>query len=136
MSYDLMVFDTSIAPKQREAFMTWYDEQSEWGEDHNYDDPAVCAPPLRAWFMDMIQTFGAMNGPFSTGDYDSATVSDYSVGRHLIYVAFAWSQAEPAYHTVTRLAAKHQVGFFNASSDKAEVWLPDGNGGLALAHTG
>ena len=33
------------------------------------------------------------------------------------------------------LAAKHGVGFFNASSDNAEVWLPNGEGGLSLAHS-
>ena len=60
-------------------------------------------------------------------------MTDYSVGRTAIYACFAWSKAEAAYATVVRLAAKHGVGFFNVSSSKSEVWLPDGKGGMSLA---
>jgi len=117
--------------------MEWYDEQSEWEEEHSYDNPKVSTPSLRAWFMEMIQSFPAMNGPLSSEELpeDEATVTDYSVGNAVIYAAFAWSKAEQAYEAMFKLAAKHGVGFFNASSDNAEVWLPDGKGGLSLAHS-
>lgn len=132
-----MVFAPEAAPTGREAFMEWYGQQSEWKEDHSYDDPKVSTPALRAWFLEMIQSFPAMNGPFTSEDLpeDEASVTDYSVGRYVIYAAFAWSKAEQAYETMFHLAAKHGVGFFNASSDTAEVWLPDGNGGLSLAYS-
>ncbi|GAA0761653.1 hypothetical protein LRH25_21915 [Ideonella azotifigens] len=137
MSYDLMVFAPEAAPKDREAFMEWYDSQSEWEEEHSYDNPEVSAPGLRAWFLEMIQSFPAMNGPFSSDDLpeDEASVTDYSVGQSVIYAAFAWSKAEQAYEAMFSLAAKHGVGFFNASSENAEVWLPDGKGALSLTHT-
>jgi hypothetical protein len=137
MSYDLMVFAPEVAPKDREAFMSWNDEQSEWEEEHSYDDPEVSTPALRAWFLEMIQSYPAMNGPFSSDDLpeDEASVTDYSVGQSVIYAAFAWSKAEEAYQAMFSLAAKHGVGFFNASSDNSEVWLPDGKGGLSLAHS-
>ena len=32
-------------------------------------------------------------------------------------------------------AAKHALGFFDVSSDLAEVWLPDKKGGLRIAHS-
>lgn len=138
MSYDLMVFAPEQAPTEREGFLDWYDEQSEWEEEHSYDNPAVSTPALRAWFMEMIQSYPAMNGPLSSPSLpeDESTLTDYSVGRSVIYAAFAWSKAEQAYDTMFKLAAKHGVGFFNASSDHAEVWLPDGKGGLSLAHSG
>ncbi|WP_396270285.1 hypothetical protein [Ideonella sp.] len=138
MSYDLMVFALEQAPKEREGFLEWYDEQSEWEEEHSYDNPEVSTPALRAWFMEMIQSYPAMNGPFSSVSLpaDESTVTDYSVGQSVIYAAFAWSKAEQAYDAMFKLAAKHGVGFFNASSDNAEVWLPDGKGGLSLAHSG
>jgi len=137
MSYDLMVFAPEAAPHGREAFMEWYDEQSEWEEEHSYDNPEVSTPALRAWFLEMIQSYPAMNGPFSSDDLpeDEASVTDYSVGRSVIYAAFAWSKAEQAYEAMFSLAAKHGVGFFNASSDNAEVWLPNGEGGMSLAHS-
>lgn len=135
MSYDLMVFAPEGAPRDRETFMEWYDEQSDWGEDHAYDNPDVSTPGLRAWFLEMIHSFPAMNGPFSSDDLpeDEASATDYSIGRSVIYAAFSWSRAEPAYESAFSLAAKHGIGFFDVSSDADDVWLPDGKGGLVLA---
>jgi len=133
MSYDLMIFAPESAPQGNEAFMEWYEDQTEWAEEHSYNDPAVTTPALRAWFLEMIQSFPAMNGPFASDDESSVT--DYSVGRAVIYAIFAWSKAEQAYQAMFRLAGKHGVGLFNASSDSSEVWLTDGKGGLSLAHS-
>ncbi len=79
-----------------------------------------------------------MNGPFSSEEFpeDDSTVTDYSVGKDAIYAAFAWSKAEAAYEHVFSLAAQHQLGFFDASSETAAVWLPDGKGGLKISHQG
>jgi hypothetical protein len=30
LSFDLMVFDASAAPRSRSAFMEWYREQTDW----------------------------------------------------------------------------------------------------------
>src|SRR5215813_10542115 len=130
MSYDLAVFDPEAAPRERAAFIEWYEAQTEWEEPHRYDDPAVSTPALRAWFLEMTRTFRAMNGPYAVkdGDVDNARITDYSVGRTLIYAAFAWSQARPAYEAVFGLAAKHAIGFFDASGANGEVWVPDGRG--------
>ena len=32
MSYDLMVFEISKAPKTKEEFMAWYEKQTQWSE--------------------------------------------------------------------------------------------------------
>ena len=130
MSYDLMVFDPAAAPREREEFMQWYDVQTEWAEDHEYDDPAVTTPALRAWFLEMIETFPAMNGPYGGDEddddyFDNPHVSDYCIGKSVIYTAFAWSVADEAYETVCTLAAKHGVGFFDVSSDDAEIRFPN-----------
>jgi len=134
MSYDLMVFDPASAPRTHAEFIAWYDQQTEWEEDHGYNDPAVTTPALRAWFMDMIGIFPALNGPFSSEELpeDEALVTDYCIGNSVIYVTFAWSKAEQAYDSAFDLAEKHGLGFFNASSDDAEIWLPV-NGKLVLS---
>lgn len=124
-----MVFRKEAAPKTRTEFMKWYEDQTEWTEEHSYDDPANTSPELRNWFMEMIQTFPAMNGPFASDDDDNTNVSDYSVGKDVIYVAFAWSLAEEAYKTMLKLAEKHGVGFFDVSSDNGDILFPD-NGKL------
>jgi hypothetical protein len=123
MSYDLMVFDTGAAPKERESFMEWYDKQMEWSEDHSYNDPIVTEPALQAWFQEMIQFFPPMNGPLGV-DSDASEVTDYSIGKSVIYSAFAWSVAEHAYNKMRDLAIKHRVGFFDVSSDDGEILFP------------
>ncbi|MFI0431264.1 hypothetical protein [Mariniflexile sp. HMF6888] len=129
MSYDLMVFRKEAAPNTRTDFMKWYQDQTEWMEEHSYDDPSNTSTELRSWFMEMIQTFPVMNGPFASGDDDNPNVSDYSVGKDVIYVAFAWSLAEEAYKTMLKLAEKHGVGFFDVSSNNGDIFFPD-NGKL------
>jgi hypothetical protein len=137
MSYDLAVFETSAAPRDRAAFLEWFQRQTEWDEPHSFDDPSVSSPALRAWFMDMIKDYPAMNGPYSSAELpeDEAAVTDYSVGKALIYATFAWSKAEPAYEAMVRLAEKHGVGFFDVSSDTSAVWVPGEDGQLVQLHS-
>ena len=136
MSYDLMVFDPAAAPKKREEFLAWYDELTEWGDEHGYDDPIVTTIALRAWFMDMIGIFPAMNGPYSASfsANSESRLADYSIEKSAIYIGFSWSVAEEAHETVAMLAAKHGVGFFDVSSDKGAVYVPDESGNLSLLH--
>jgi hypothetical protein len=136
MSYDLMVFDPKAPPSDREGFMTWYDQQTLWNEEHNYENPNVSTPELRSWFLEMIKQFPAMNGPYASDDVDDPKVSDYSIGKSAIYVAFAWSQAEAAYQAMFSLAKKHKVGFFDVSADDGQVWATDPSGEYMCIHDG
>ena len=124
MSYDLVVFDPQVAPRGRDEFLRWYDEQTAWPEGHSYDDPEVTTPALASWFADMSQGFPPMNGALASNDYANLKVTDYAIGRSVIYAAFASSQGQLAYETVRRLAAKHSVGFFDASGD-GEIAFPN-----------
>jgi hypothetical protein len=137
MSYDLMVFEPSAAPRKRAEFMDWYAQQTEWNEGHHYDDPAVSSPNLRAWFMEMIEQFPPMNGPLSCRDLPEwleATTTDYSVGRNVIYAAFARSFEGKAHTVMFELARKHGLGFYDVSGE-GDVWLPV-NGRLVVASRG
>ena len=125
MSYDLMVFEPSVAPQDRDAFMKWYGEQTEWSESHSYEDPAVASPALQRWFAEMIQSYPPLNGPLASDDVDDPRVTDHCIGRNVIYSAFAWSCAEDAFTTMKSLAAKHGVGFFDVSSSDGEILFPD-----------
>jgi len=133
MSYDLMVFRKEAAPTSRSAFMNWYENQTEWSEPHGYDDPAKTSPKLRDWFMEIIKTFPAMNGPYaSDDDEENDFLTDYSIGNDVIYIGFSWSVAEKAYHTVLELAEKHGVGFFDVSSDNGDIFFPLTSGKLEI----
>lgn len=124
MSYDLVVFEPSLAPPGRKEFLSWFENQADWHEEHNYDDPTVASGALRSWFLDIISEYPAMNGPYAADDLDSPRVTDYSVGKSIIYAAFAWSQAEDAYRTVVELVRKHGVGFFDISGTNEVIWRP------------
>lgn len=132
MSYDLMVFEITKAPKTKKEFMDWYDRQTEWAEEHDYETVSVTSPALQKWFMEMKDTFPQMNGKFApeeeaiANDEDlESRLTDYSIGYNVIYAAFSWSVADEAYEKVRTLAQKHGVGFFDASGD-GDIILPDG----------
>jgi hypothetical protein len=131
MSYDLMVFAPEAAPAKRPAFIDWYDRETDWNADHDYDDPARATPALRAFYADMAAEFAPLA---IESDDDSGT--EYTIAPSLIYMSFYdWDRVDEAHGAVTRLAGKHGLGFFDVSSDLAEAWLPDGKGGLRLAHS-
>lgn len=132
MSYDLMVFETANAPKNKKDFMQWYAQQTEWGEDHDHASIEVASPALQNWFMEMKETFPPMNGPFAPDDAmlmaDSSLeerLTDYCIGHEVIYMAFAWSLAEEAYELTRDLAQKYGVGFFDVSSEEGDIILPE-----------
>jgi hypothetical protein len=135
MSYDLLVFEPDVVPASHAEFLDWYAGQTKWGEDHGYDNPDLSSVNLRAWFEEMIQIFPPMNGRVGKERHaeEEASSSDYAIGADFILVSFAWSEEEAAYMTVARLAEKHRLGLFNASSSGEEVWLP-GEGKMTLAH--
>lgn len=83
------------------------------------------------WFLEMKESFPAMNGPYASDDVDDPKVTDYSIGRDVIYAAFGWSQAEHAYPKMFELAEKHRVGFFDPSGS-GEIFVPDETGTLTV----
>ncbi len=128
MSYDLMVFNETKAPRDKADFLRWYYEQTEWKEDHDYQNPDITTPELRNWFFDIIKKYPPMNGPFTREDVDEIKWTDYSIGKDIIYAAFAWPEAEEAFKLCFELAKKHKVGFFDVSSDEGKRWIHDEHG--------
>lgn len=135
MSYDLMVFEKTKAPATKKDFMVWYDKQTEWGEDHDYETIGVSSSDLKNWFMEMKEKFPPMNGEYAL-DFDNfedeeveeleERMADYCIGYDVIYVAFPWSVADEAYELMRDLAQKHNVGFFDVSGETGDIILPNG----------
>ena len=124
MSYDLMAFEISKAPKEKEDFLKWYDKQSEWEENHDYDDINVSSEKLQNFYKEMIKTFPPMNGADCPSDEEIENnpeledyLTDYCIGYDVIYIAFSWSKDEEAYNLMKKLCKKYQVGFFDVSED-------------------
>jgi len=122
-----MAFNPAAAPRSREQFMKWYPDQNEQEEPHSYDNPENTDSPLKAWLVEFMKEFPAMNGPCAAGDdmIDDPHVTDYSMGRDVVYCCFAWSLAEEAYQKMKESTAKHSVGFYNVSADDGEIAFPD-----------
>lgn len=121
MSYDILAFDPKAVTDA--DFLTWWDEQAEWAEDHSYEDPAVATPELRAFYNDMRQVFPSL-GPDVPTDDDSDGNPDLAVGRaeytfgtSLVYACFRWGAASEARTTFIALAAKHGVAVALVSDD-------------------
>lgn len=137
VSYDLMVFEKTKAPETRAEFIAWYEKQTRWEEEHDYQTITVSSPALQSWFMEMKAVFPPMNGEYAPEDdliekdeILEARLTDYCIGRDVIYAAFAWSVAEEAYERTRMLAQKHGVGFFDVSGGdpaSADIILPDGS---------
>lgn len=119
-----MVFETSAAPRGRKEFMEWYNEQTEWNEDHSYDDHSVSSKALQNFFLEFIEHFPPLNGPLKSSDIDNPKITDHCIGKNVIYSGFRFSEAEEAFETMRFLSVKHSVGFFDVSSDKGELLFP------------
>lgn len=125
MSFDLMVFELSAAPKTRAEFIDWYERQAELSKAHGDDDPSVASPALQRWFAEMIQYFPPLDGPFATDEgLENPALTEYRIGREFIYSEFRSSMANAARAKMRELAIKHGVGFFNASDDDGEILVP------------
>lgn len=133
MSYDILVFDPAHAPSGRNAFLDWWDAQSDWSsEPHPHNDPAFTTPRLRAWFMEMIERYPPLNGPYAVSRDRRA--ADYCIGRFLIYVAISFDK-QATQERAFELAGKHGLGFYEPSSPQGEIWLPGTGATLVLAST-
>lgn len=122
MSYDLAVFEKSKAPADTAGFLAWYEEQTEWGGDYDYNDIAHASPGLQKFFRQIRTIFPPMNGEFAPGDEElendpglEELLCDYCIGEDLIYLSLAYSVADRAYELVRRAAYFAGVGFFSPS---------------------
>jgi len=134
MSYDLMVFDPKISLYERDKFLTWYFDQTEWSEDHDYQNPDATTPELHSWYLEMALEFPSIDDPNYADDVDNSKLTEYNFGSSIIYMAFAWSEMEDAREAVFRLAKKHKIGFFDVSAKNGQVWFPDANGDYRCIH--
>jgi hypothetical protein len=132
LSYDLLVFDPAAVPIDREAFLAWYDSRDMEAELFDPTQSEFSTPNLRSWLDDMLQTFPALNGPYSKidQDWDDPHFTEYDINKTNIYACFAWSLAESAYNAVLSLAEKHRVAVFDVSGSEGRVWYPGNDGRL------
>ncbi|MGH1417221.1 MAG: hypothetical protein ACRBB0_27310 [Pelagimonas sp.] len=63
MSYDLLVFDPAVAPRERTEFMVWYKQLVKWDEERDYNSPEGVTGNLHDFYEKLREEFPPMNGP-------------------------------------------------------------------------
>lgn len=124
MSYDLAVFDPSSAPRDRKEFIEWYVRKIESPEEDHGDNPKSLTRALQAWFREMVKIFPPLNGPLAPKNLDSPKLTDYSLAGDFVFISFRWSEEKEGYERVKTLAAKHGLGFFDASGQDGDIFWP------------
>lgn len=106
MGYNLMVFEPAAAPKEAAPFLAWYAQQTDWNDTDDYDDYDSTTPRLRAFFLDMVATHPPINGPLAADELDDSDIrlTDYSIGRDIIYLGGSWENADTALALALQLA--------------------------------
>ena len=124
MSDDLVVFEKSNVPMEVTKFLEWYEEQTEWGSDYDYNDISHASLNLQQLFAKIRIIFPPMNGKFAPSDEEltdkpdlEERLCDYCIGKDIIYMSFAYSMADRAYNLVKRAAYFTGVGFFAPSDE-------------------
>ncbi|TRD13893.1 DUF6990 domain-containing protein [Palleronia caenipelagi] len=60
MSFDLLVFDSRLAPTKDEEFEDWYRSLVRWDQPEDNFDPKTSSPPLQNFFDHLGKTFPSM----------------------------------------------------------------------------
>ena len=131
MSYYVLAFDPAAVSDA--GFPAWWERESEWERDHDYNDPTIASPAVGTFFHELIQTFPAMNGPLADeaaldDPERESFVTDYSIAPEFVYAAFSWAQAQAATDLVAALSAKHGLAVAWVSGDPLQITRPESAG--------
>ena len=118
MSYDVAVFDASVAPTERKDFEEWFSMQTDWEQKSVVGDLSRVSPALCAWYKEIQESYpslgspGALDSDASGGEIRAAS---YSISPHVIYMAFPWTIAFKAFREVLKSASLHGIGVYDVS---------------------
>ncbi|MDB2438945.1 hypothetical protein N9W89_09540 [Hellea sp.] len=118
MSFDLIFFDARVAPKSETDFDNWLEGLEDFSEF--FDDETHCSDNLQKCFIEFSDVFPSMDQ--SNNNIDEAHITQYSFAKHMIEGNFAFSVAEEAGTLILKIAAKYEIGIFDAQ--ESEVYLP------------
>lgn len=134
MSYDLLVFDPKIAPRERAEFIAWYRDLTCWKDQSTdlernlrrfFDHITRAFPEMNPALMPPATLWGRLMGHKAKRarvvDVDDPRLTEYTLTRHAIYMAFAWSQSQSARDAVIEGAIAAGVGFFDVSATEGVI---------------
>ena len=129
MSYDVVIFEETKAPRVSGEFIEWMEKEIDWKEDVDYNNPEVASKALRLFYDEITKTFPDLNGPnVNEDEVDEDYYTEYCITPNVIFMAFGWTHAEKACELVIELLGKHNVGVYDPGSGKAYFSIANGSG--------
>ena len=134
IDFYVLAFDIGVAPNNRKEFLEWKEQQMEWKEEHDYNNINISSNNLKNWYMDIINKFPPIIEDLENYDEEfeknenNEYLTEYSIGKNIIYSIFNWRKAEEAFELIKILSEKHKIGFLiiEAYLEINEIYFPNG----------
>lgn len=127
MSYDVVIFEETKAPRVSGEFIEWMEKEIDWKEDVDYNNPEVASKALRLFYDEITKTFPDLNGPNVNEDEIDEYYTEYDITPNVIFMAFGWTHAEKASELVIELLEKYNVGLYDPGEGKAYFSIANGS---------
>lgn len=130
MSFDIMIIEpTTVPTSTHAAFMTWYEETTEWSDDRDYSTTDGSTDAIAAFYNAITEHFTDLNAADDFDDEDEIDddiAADYTIGDDFLYIAFAYAVAEDAAQRCLELAKANNLAFIDISGTTT-IHFPDGS---------
>lgn len=130
MSFDIMIIEpTTVPTSTHAAFMTWYEETTEWSDDRDYSTTDGSTDAIAAFYNAITEHFPDLNAADDLDDEDEIDddiAADYTIGDDFLYIAFAYAVAEDAAQRCLELAKANNLAFIDISGTTT-IHFPDGS---------
>lgn len=137
MSFDIMIIEpTTVPTSTHAAFMSWYEETTEWSDDRDYSTTDGSTDSIAAFYNAITEHFPDLNAADDLDaeddedEFDDDTAADYTIGDDFLYIGFGYAVAEDAAQRCLELAKAKNLAFIDIS-DTTTIHFPDGS---TLAH--
>lgn len=132
MSFDIMIIEpTTVPTSTHAAFMSWYEETTEWSDDRDYSTTDGSTDSIAAFYNAITEQFPDLNAADDLDDEDDDdTAADYTIGDDFLYIGFDYAFAEDAAQRCLELANANNLAFIDISGTTT-IHFPDGS---TLAH--
>lgn len=130
MSFDIMIIEpTTVPTSTHAAFMTWYEETTEWNDDRDYSTTDGSTDSIAAFYNAITEHFPDLNAADDLDDEDEIdddTAADYTIGDDFLYISFGNAVAEDAAQRCLELAKANNLAFIDISGTTT-IYFPDGS---------
>jgi len=133
MSFDLMVFDPDVVPRDKKPFNAWFDQDSaDMSQTGGYDSNRAERDEFHRFYEQMREVFTPFNGPDNVPLPDDASqirilrTCGYTFQPHSLYMSFRWPAQDFARAACSTFSKELGLGFYHMSSPYPQVRFPDG----------